>query len=310
MGVTQKIVTVVSGGTATPPSGLTRDGYTFDSWNMSADGTGATAILTGITADMTVYAKWIENVEPVETFIVTFKGNGGTWGDGATEKDVTVAVGHVAVPPSGLTRDGYTLYHTWYMNADGTGEADLTNILSDMVVYAKWNKDVEPTPTPRPDPPETTPANLDAMDIPRMLQIWRDNGSKGEFWDIYLAETGEWGYGGAAEFFPRDTSVNVKIPVYNHGEGWFYLTQPYTVWSSLEITFCDDGGSHRTTVTWTKSELDAALNGSAPFNLTKDNVASSTQLIWEINPFSLGSTSDLFTCYYQNCGIVGIHGIV
>ena len=227
---------------------------------------------------------------------------------GVTQKIVTVVSGGTAVPPSGLSRDGYT-FDSWKpsMNmSDPT--ADLTNILSDMVVYAKWVEDVEPTP--RPDPPETTPANLDAMDIPRMLQIWRDNGSKGEFWDIYLDETGEWGYGGEAEFFPKDTSVNVRIPAYNHGEGWFYLTQPYTAWSSLEITFCNDGGSHRTTVTWTKAELDAALNGTEPFNLTKDNVASPTQLIWEINPFSLGSTSDLFTCYYQNCGIVGIHGIV
>ena len=106
------------------------------------------------------------------------------------------------------------------------------------------------------------------------------------------------GYGGDTEFD-------------NMSEGSFVLKMPYTNYSSLTFTFCNDSGTITDTVTWTKSQLDNAFSGSSNFNLLPNgspvNFAGDAGK-WNIKPFSKGSTSTVFLCSYQNCGLIGING--
>lgn len=102
------------------------------------------------------------------------------------------------------------------------------------------------------------------------------------------------GYGGDTEF---DNMPN----------GSFILKVPYVEFLSLTFTFCDDSGTVIDSVTWDRNQLDMALSGTEEFNLLPD---TSTIIggEWIIKPFAEGSTSTMFICASQNCGLVGLVG--
>ncbi len=141
---------VVDGATATIIDGVpTREGYTFESWNTKADGTGETyqpGATFKITGNITLYAVWKANA----TYKVTYHANGGT---GAAPTDATKYQANATVTVLGqgkLTREGYT-FGGWNTKADGTGEtyqpgATFT-ITGDTTLYAMWTANVAHTVT-------------------------------------------------------------------------------------------------------------------------------------------------------------------
>ena len=118
--------------TATEPTAPTRDGYDFDGWYTDAECNNEFVFSTPITAETTLYAKWISNALP--EYNVTFNTNGGS----AVESQV-VTQGEKADRPADPTKDGHS-FAGWYADADCTDEFDFNNdtITSDTVIYAKW----------------------------------------------------------------------------------------------------------------------------------------------------------------------------
>ncbi|MDR1802853.1 MAG: InlB B-repeat-containing protein, partial [Treponema sp.] len=119
-------------------SGLARDGFTFEGWNINTDGTGANysggSSFTP-TQNITLYARW----EPV-FYTVTYN----TGGTGQAPAAQTVQAGSSVTLPngSGFTRSGY-IFGGWNSNTNGTGVnyavgSSFTPI-ANITLYAKWD---------------------------------------------------------------------------------------------------------------------------------------------------------------------------
>ena len=117
---------IESGKTATEPTAPTKDGYAFAGWFTDSGLTAAFTFNTAITADITLYAKWIEAAKT--TFTVTFSV------DGAETKQ-TVAEGEKAVKPADPTKTGYT-FDGWYK--DDTKFDFETTVTVNLTLTAKW----------------------------------------------------------------------------------------------------------------------------------------------------------------------------
>ena len=110
-----KTETVEEGSAATPPANPTKDGYTFDGWDIAFD---------NVTSDLTVNAKW-KQVPQTKTYTVIFK-------DGNTIlKTEIVEEGSAATPPANPVKNGYT-FDGW--------DAAFDNVSSDLTVNAKWKQ--------------------------------------------------------------------------------------------------------------------------------------------------------------------------
>ena len=138
------VKSVVDGGTVSLPAAPTKDGYVFDGWFPASDGTGTQfTATTPVTADTTVYAKWIEeNQPPVVTYTVTYRGNGGT---GAVIDQATYKTGDPAtVLPNTFVRDGYT-FAGWKDTAGTSYSAgDTIQMTGNVTLTAQWNEIVKP----------------------------------------------------------------------------------------------------------------------------------------------------------------------
>ncbi|MBQ3016212.1 MAG: InlB B-repeat-containing protein [Clostridia bacterium] len=128
-------------------NGFTKTGYTFDSWNTKADGTGtkytngqAVKNLTAASgATVNLYARWKAN-----TYTVKYNGNGATGGTIANSShtyDVSKAL-----TANAFYKTGYT-FAGWNTKADGTGTKytngqsvrNLTSAVNGTVtLYAQW----------------------------------------------------------------------------------------------------------------------------------------------------------------------------
>ena len=70
--------TVISGGLLIAPHNPERSNYTFSGWHKETECTTAWNFTTDtVTADMTLYAEWIDN-NNTATYTVTFNSQGGT----------------------------------------------------------------------------------------------------------------------------------------------------------------------------------------------------------------------------------------
>jgi uncharacterized repeat protein (TIGR02543 family) len=121
---------------------LTKTGYSFFSWNTQADGLGSNYFNSSsfnISADVTLYAKWIA------TYSVTYDGNGNTAGTAPTDSslyssDVSVSISN----PGDLVKSGY-VFDGWNTASDGSGysySASSTATIfiyeSNVTLYAQW----------------------------------------------------------------------------------------------------------------------------------------------------------------------------
>ena len=144
--VTSPSTTVGTGNMPTPPPTLS--GYRFDGWyTQSNSGSTEFTGTTIVTADITVYAKW------VQVYTVTFDANGGEWEAGVTPPvtkivDANTAIGTANMPTPSPTLSGHT-FAGWNTRLDGSGDlftAD-TIVTESIRVYAQWkdNGGTEPT---------------------------------------------------------------------------------------------------------------------------------------------------------------------
>ena len=118
------------------PADPTKNGYIFDGWYWDEDVwsrpfTAESLLTEKLTADMSVYAKWISE-EEAKIGVVSFETNGGSQiADIRTEKIETAPVSD---------KKGYIL-EGWYTNASLNSEYKVSfplTVLNDMCLYAKW----------------------------------------------------------------------------------------------------------------------------------------------------------------------------
>lgn len=122
-------VNVQEGETVQEPSAPSRDGYEFTGWLL--DGTPYD-FTTPVTGDITLTAGWEKTEEPVTTFTVSFRTNGGT----AVEQQ-TITEGGTVEKPMDPTRDGYT-FTGWLL--DGQPYDFTTPITGNIVLDAAWEQ--------------------------------------------------------------------------------------------------------------------------------------------------------------------------
>ena len=122
-------VNVQEGETVQEPSTPSRDGYEFTGWLL--DGTPYD-FTTPVTGDITLTVGWEKTEEPVTTFTVSFRTNGGT----AVEQQ-TITEGGTVEKPMDPTRDGYT-FTGWLL--DGQPYDFTTPITGNIVLDAAWEQ--------------------------------------------------------------------------------------------------------------------------------------------------------------------------
>ena len=151
--------TVEEGGIIVKPdSDPLAEGYTFGGWYTDEACTAAYDFTTPVTAETTLYAKWVEDA--VVTYTVSFNANEVT--ASGMPAIQTVEEGKIATKPaSDPSAEGYK-FEGWYKEAAGTNEFDFTKaITEDTVVYAKGTKTEAPEPAPDPEPvPDPEPAPM------------------------------------------------------------------------------------------------------------------------------------------------------
>ena len=119
-----KTQTVKQGESATAPTPPIREGYTFTGWDKD---------FTNVQYDMSTWATYTKNSQPVTTYTVKFCDWNGT-----VLKTQTVQPGQSATAPTAPTREGYT-FSGW--------DKVFTNVQGDLFVYAMYTQNsIEPDP--------------------------------------------------------------------------------------------------------------------------------------------------------------------
>lgn len=141
-------VIVVDGHTVKRPTQPTKDGYIFNGWYADEELTQAYDFNTAVTADVTLYAQWLEKVT------VTFETNGGS----AVEA-VELTKGSTVEKPADPTRSGYT-FDGWFGDEELTEAYYFESLVEENItLYAKWTKK-STTPT-NPNRPSTGTTPMD-----------------------------------------------------------------------------------------------------------------------------------------------------
>ena len=136
-GVAPDPQTIKQGLTATQPAPLSEDGFTFGGWYKDSACTDEFDFSTPITADITLYAKWVEDTSETY-FTVWFDSRGGN-----EIYARRVVSGSAVAPPADPVREGFT-FAGWY-SAEGE-EFDFSKpVNSDLTLYAKWVEDTSET---------------------------------------------------------------------------------------------------------------------------------------------------------------------
>ena len=150
--------TVADGAKATKPTDPTASGWTFGGWYTDTALTTAYDFNTAVTADLTLYAKWMQNgtQPPAPTYYtVSFNMSG----HGTQITGQTVADGNKATKPANPTASGYT-FKGWYTDSTFQTAFDFgTAIHADTTLYAKWVAN-SVTPTDPTNPKTGDNSNL------------------------------------------------------------------------------------------------------------------------------------------------------
>lgn len=122
-------VTVKEGNSVGEPKNPVKDGYQFDGWYTDVNCTDKYDFNTVVSADLTLYAKWLAK------YTVSFDTDGGS-----TVETQTVVTGDKAtIPTSTPTKKGYN-FVGWYTDNTYTTEFDFENtiITDNTTIYAKF----------------------------------------------------------------------------------------------------------------------------------------------------------------------------
>ena len=124
------ITGVKYGSTITLPANPVKAGFTFGGWCTDKEGKSSFSPTTPINSDLTLYAKWIEQL-----YTVTFNSKGGS----AVNPITGIKYGSTITLPPAPTKDGF-LFNRWFID-DNTfkNEFDKTTpITADLTLYALW----------------------------------------------------------------------------------------------------------------------------------------------------------------------------
>ena len=117
-----------------PNRGYGWSNCSFTGWYTDEACTTAYDFNTPIKEDLTLYAGWEKNEEPIAKWTVTFMSNGTTYKTLTVENDQSVS------KPSNPTRPGYT-FTGWYQdNACTIPYRFGTAVTSDLTLYAGWKR--------------------------------------------------------------------------------------------------------------------------------------------------------------------------
>ena len=137
--------TVEKGKTVSKPSDPSAEGLKFVAWCTDKEGKNVYDFATPVTADITLYAKWVE--ASADTFTVTFDLNGKS---GTAPAAQTVEKGKTVSKPADPKADGF-VFKAWCTDKEGKKEYDFsTPVTANITLYAKWEKAEEPVPGPDP----------------------------------------------------------------------------------------------------------------------------------------------------------------
>jgi len=151
---------VPEGGKVTKPADPTREGYTFNGWNL---GDQAYDFSTPVTGDITLTAQWTANQVPPTPKKVTVSWLPG-YGDNQPIKTETIDQGadYAGLYPANPSRSGYTF--TGWSNPVTGSDGNIT-------ITAQWRQNSgggggggSSRPTPRPDPNPST--QIEDPDVP------------------------------------------------------------------------------------------------------------------------------------------------
>lgn len=122
--------TVQINGKAIYPITPTRENYTFSYWCSDSSLTTVFDFNTAITADITLYAKWVQISNTV-----TFRSNGGS---SVSSQDVMI--GSYATEPETPTKEGFDFVY-WCDDVECTNEFhfNTTPVTGALTLYAKWS---------------------------------------------------------------------------------------------------------------------------------------------------------------------------
>ncbi|MDR1795270.1 MAG: InlB B-repeat-containing protein [Erysipelotrichaceae bacterium] len=123
---------VKSGQTASKPSDPTKSSMYFSGWYSDSGLTSKYNFNTPVTADITLYAKWVDSEDKID-YLVVFESNGGS----AVTPQV-VLKGHTVTKPDDPTKsDKY--FAGWYSDSGFVTKYDFNDpVNSDMTLYARW----------------------------------------------------------------------------------------------------------------------------------------------------------------------------
>lgn len=130
-----EVIQVIKGNKVEEPEIPVRDKYNFDDWYSDEDLTVAYDFDTEITADTTIYAKWLEQATYYNvSFDLNYAGSVDPTVQKVKEDDKAKA------PAKTPERKGYK-FEGWYTSADGADAYNFdSQVVSNMTLYAKWTK--------------------------------------------------------------------------------------------------------------------------------------------------------------------------
>ena len=137
--------TVEENGRAERPSAPAKDGFTFAGWYTSADG-GTTLsetvfdFNTPITADITLYAKWIDATVPVYKVTIADGIENGTVSASADTAAEGTIITLAAAPASGYTLSAYSVKDAEGNIVSVTTGSTFTMPASNVIVYATFTE--------------------------------------------------------------------------------------------------------------------------------------------------------------------------
>jgi uncharacterized repeat protein (TIGR02543 family) len=124
-------VKVNEGEKLTPPAQPVLEGYVFSGWYIDEDFTTQYDFEAAVTGDLTLYAKWTEEVKTKYT--ITFVTGGGS-----SVQDLEVIEGAVAQKPADPSREGYT-FEGWYVDSTFQSPYNFNDpVTSHITLHAKW----------------------------------------------------------------------------------------------------------------------------------------------------------------------------
>lgn len=173
------------------PADPTRENFNFENWYSDASLTTAFDFNTPITADTTIYAKWLENAVYYDvTFELNYKGAVKATVQKVKESDVAIA------PTTNPERVGYA-FEGWFADEACTTAYDFAApVAANTTVYAKWTKTVsgrnwyvfEAEDTNLNG--KTGPGLSGTAGGPGMIQVSEDLGASNDRFVGYQYETG------------------------------------------------------------------------------------------------------------------------